>query len=181
VQITMLAAGWRAGERFTPRGWLGFAVAVAGVAWLVSPGSTAPPPLGAALMAVSGVAWGFYSLSGRRAADPLGATAGNFTRTLPFALVVSVLLAPGIRGSWLGVVLAIVCGALTSGVGYVIWYAALKGLDASRAALVQLSVPALAAIGGVLLLGEQITWRLVLCSVTILGGIALAIARPRRR
>jgi drug/metabolite transporter (DMT)-like permease len=178
VQITMLTAGLRAGERFTPLSWLGFAVAVAGVAWLVSPGVTAPPPLGAALMTVAGITWGFYSLSGRRA-DPLLATAANFGRALPFALVASVLLAPGIRGSWLGVGLAVVCGAVTSGVGYVIWYEALKGLDASRAAIVQLSVPALAAVGGVLFLAEQPSWRLALCSVAILGGIAIVLVQRR--
>jgi drug/metabolite transporter (DMT)-like permease len=179
VQITMLAAALRAGERLTPLSWLGFSAAVAGVAWLVSPGVSAPAPLGAALMAVSGAAWGFYSLRGRDVADPLRATAGNFARALPFAVVTSVLLAPGIRGSWTGVAIAVVCGALTSGVGYVVWYEALKGLDASRAAIVQLSVPALAALGGVLFLAEQITWRLVLCSGAILGGIALVLVQRR--
>ncbi len=179
VQITMLAVAFRTGERFTPLSWLGIAAAVAGVVWLVSPGVTAPAPLGAALMGVAGAAWGVYSLRGRGAAEPLRATARNFANALPFAVVVSVLLAPGIRGSWLGVALSLVCGAVTSGIGYVIWYEALKGLDASRAAIVQLSVPALAALGGVLFLSEQITWRLVLCSVVILGGIALVLAQRR--
>jgi len=177
VQITMLAAGLRAGERFTPLSWLGLAVAVVGVAWLVSPGVTAPPALGAALMAVAGMAWGFYSLRGRGVPDPLRATAGNFACAVPFALVAMVLLAPGMRGSWLGVGLALVCGAVTSGLGYVIWYEALRGLDATRAAAVQLSVPAIAALAGVALLAEQVTWRLLACSVAILGGIALVLAQ----
>ena len=179
VQVTMLGVGLRRGERLTPLSWLGFAVAVAGAVWLVSPGVAAPAPLGAVLMAVAGVAWGLYSLRGRGAADSLRATAGNFACALPFALVVSVLLAPGIRGSWLGVGLAVVCGAVTSGAGYVVWYEALKGLDASRAAIVQLSVPVLAALGGVLFLAEQTTWRLVLSSVAILGGIALVLTQRR--
>jgi drug/metabolite transporter (DMT)-like permease len=179
VQITMLGAGLRAGERLTALSWVGVAVAVAGVVWLVSPGVTAPSPLGAALMAIAGIAWGFYSLRGRGVADPLRATAGNFACALPFAVVASVLLAPGIRGVWLGTGLAVICGALTSGVGYVIWYEALKGLDASRAAIVQLCVPALAALGGVLFLAEAPSWRLTLCSAAILGGIALVLAQKR--
>ncbi len=179
VQITMLAAGLGSGERFTPLAWLGCAAAVAGVIWLLSPGVTAPPPLGAALMCLAGAAWGFYSLRGRGVADPLRSTASNFAYALPFAAVATVLLAPGIRGSWTGVAIAIVCGAVTSGVGYVIWYEALKGLDASRAAIVQLSVPALAALGGVVFLAEQVTWRLVLCSGAILGGIALVLVQRR--
>jgi drug/metabolite transporter (DMT)-like permease len=179
VQITMLAAGLRAGERLSAPAWLGFATAVAGVAALVSPGVTAPPALGAASMAIAGAAWGLYSLRGRGVADPLRATAGNFAHSLPFAIVVGVLLAPGIRGTWHGVMLATVCGAVTSGLGYVVWYEALRGLDASRAAIVQLSVPAIAGLGGVLLLAEPITWRLALCSAAILGGIAIVLAQRR--
>jgi drug/metabolite transporter (DMT)-like permease len=181
VQIAMLAVGLRAGERLAPLAWLGFAAAVAGVIWLVAPGVEAPSPLGAALMAVAGVAWGCYSLRGRGAADPLRATAGNFACALPFALVAGVLLAPGLHGTWRGVGLAVVCGALTSGLGYVVWYEALKGLDASRAAIVQLSVPALAALGGALLLSEQVTGRLLLSSAAILGGIALVLTQRRDR
>jgi drug/metabolite transporter (DMT)-like permease len=179
AQITMFASALRAGERLTPRSWLGFAAAVAGVVWLVAPGVTAPPLLGAASMGVAGVTWGLYTLRGRGPADPLRATAGNFACAVPFAVVVSVLLAPGIRGSWSGVGLAVVCGALTSGLGYVIWYEALKGLDASRAATVQLSVPVLAALGGVAFLSERLTWRLVLCSAAVLGGIAIVVAQRR--
>jgi drug/metabolite transporter (DMT)-like permease len=181
VQLTMLAAGIRAGERLSPLAWLGFAAAVAGVVWLVSPGVTAPPALGAAGMAIAGAAWGLYSLRGRGVADPLRATASNFAHALPFAIVVGVLLAPGIRGTWHGVAFAIVCGAITSGLGYVIWYEALKGLDASRAAAVQLSVPAIAALGGVLFLAEPVTWRLALCAAAILGGIALVLAQRGAR
>ena len=181
VQVTMLAAGLRAGERLSALAWLGLAVAVAGVVWLVAPGVTAPSPAGAVLMAVAGAAWGFYSLRGRGVIDPLRATAGNFAHAIPFALVVGVLLAPGIRGTWHGVSLAIVCGAITSGLGYVVWFEALKGLDAARAATVQLAVPALAAAGGALFLAEPVTLRLALCSAAVLGGIALVLAQQRGR
>ena len=177
VQLTMFAVGLRAGERFAPLSWAGLAAAVIGVAYLVSPGVTAPSPLGAALMAVAGVAWGIYSLRGRGVPDPLQATAGNFLRSVPFTVLVSAMLAGEMQGSAVGIALAVASGAITSAIGYVIWYAALAGLSATRAATVQLSVPAIAAIGGVLFLSEQITMRLLLSSVAILGGIALVFAQ----
>jgi len=181
VQLTMCLAGWRAGERFGTAGGLGFAAALAGLVALVLPGVTAPEPLGALSMAVAGVAWGVYSLRGRGVADPLAATASNFMGAAPMALAVSVLLFRSAHFSAAGIALAVASGALTSGVGYVIWYAALRGLTALRAAAVQLSVPPLAAFGGVLLLDEAITPRLVGASVAILGGIALVlVARVRR-
>lgn len=180
VQMTMFGAGLRAGEAFAPMSWTGLALAVAGLVFLVSPGLSAPPPLGAAMMAVAGVAWGVYSLRGRGQADPLAATAGNFLRAAPMALVLSALLLSRSHAEPAGVALAIASGALTSGVGYVIWYAALKGLTAMRAATVQLSVPPIAAFGGVLLLSEAITPRLATASAAILGGIALVLAsRPK--
>ncbi|WP_321951832.1 DMT family transporter [Paraburkholderia bannensis] len=180
VQLTMFAAGLRAGEQFAPLAWLGLALALAGLLYLVSPGVTAPTPLGAVLMSAAGIAWGVYSLRGRGVANPLAATAANFLRAAPMALLLSLLLsllhgrfhaAPG------GIALAIASGAVTSGIGYVIWYAALKGLSAMRAATVQLSVPPIAAFGAALLLSEDISMRLVTASVAILGGIALALAR----
>jgi drug/metabolite transporter (DMT)-like permease len=182
VQLTMLGAGLRAGEMFGPVAWSGFVLAVAGLIYLVSPGVTAPPALGAALMAVAGVAWGVYSLRGRGVADPLAATARNFVRAAPMALLLSALLAGtgSAHADAAGIALAVASGALTSGIGYVIWYAALPSLTAMRAATVQLSVPPIAAFGGVLFLSEAITPRLMLCSVAILGGIALVLMGKAR-
>ena len=171
----MFSAGLRAAESFRPLAWFGLVLAVGGLVYLVAPGLSAPPLLGASLMAAAGVAWGAYSLRGRGSADPLQATAGNFLRAAPFALGLSLLLITRAHASAAGVALAVASGALTSGVGYVIWYAALQGLTAMRAATVQLSVPPIAAFGGVLLLSEPITPRLALASVAILGGIALVL------
>lgn len=183
VQLTMFSVGLRSGEKFGSAAWLGLAVAVAGLVYLVSPGIAAPPPLGAASMAIAGVAWGVYSLRGRGVADPLAATAGNFARAAPFALLLSVLFIANARtyANGAGVVLAIVSGALTSGIGYVIWYAALSKLTAMRAATVQLSVPLIAAFGGVAFLSETITPRLVAASAAILGGIAMVLTSRSRK
>ena len=175
VQLTMFSVGLRSGERFGPIAWLGLALAVAGLVYLVSPGVAAPPLLGAALMAVAGVAWGVYSLRGRGVADPLAATAGNFARAAPLALVMSLLFVAHAHTNAAGSALAIASGALTSGIGYVIWYAALRTLSALRAATVQLSVPLIAALGGVVFLSEAITLRLAAASAAILGGIALVL------
>jgi drug/metabolite transporter (DMT)-like permease len=177
VQLTMFVVGLRAGERFPPLSWIGVVVAAIGMAYLVSPGVTAPSPIGAALMAVAGVAWGIYSLHGRRVADPLRATANNFLCSVPFTVLVSVILVGDVQASRSGVVLATASGAMTSALGYVVWYAALRGLSATRAATVQLSVPAIAAFGGVLLLSERVTARLFLSSLAILGGIALVFVQ----
>mgnify|MGYP003583468442 FL=1 len=180
VQITMLVAGWRAGESFGARGWLGFALAVGGFVGLVAPGVSAPAPLGSALMAVAGIAWGIYSLRGRGVADPLAVTAANFLRAAPLALLLSLMLASQAHAAMHGALLAVASGALTSGLGYVIWYAALPGLGALRAATVQLSVPLIAALGGVLLLAETPSLRLVLAGLAILGGIGLVLLGKRR-
>lgn len=179
VQLTMFGVGLAAGERFSPAAWAGLVLALAGLVYLVSPGVAAPAPLGAALMAAAGVAWGVYSLRGRRAADALAATAANFLRAAPLALATSAAaawwFAEGLRISGSGTALALVSGALSSGLGYVIWYAALPGLTALRAATVQLSVPPLAAFGGVLLLSEVLSARLLLASAAILGGVAVVL------
>ena len=186
VQVTMFTAGLRSGERFTAAAWAGLVLAVAGLLYLVSPGLTAPPPLGAALMAIAGFAWGIYSLRGRGAGDPVATTAGNFLRAAPLALLLSAAYAGAFQATFSGVALAVASGALTSGLGYVVWYAALPGLSALRATSVQLSVPPLAALGGALLLAEAVSLRLLLASAAILGGIALVLfsrslaARPRR-
>jgi drug/metabolite transporter (DMT)-like permease len=180
VQLTMFVAGLRAGERFTPAAWAGFALAVGGLLYLVSPGLTAPPLTGTLLMATAGIAWGVYSLRGRGAGEPVAATAGNFQRAAPLALVLSLVFASQFNVSRSGALLAIASGAITSGLGYVIWYAALPRLSALRAATVQLSVPPLAALGGVWLLSETLTPRLLLSSAAILGGIALVLASRSR-
>ena len=179
VQLTMFATALRSGERFPLPAWLGLALAVVGIVYLVSPGITAPDPLGAALMIVAGIAWGIYSLLGRQAADPLEATANNFLLSVPLALGLGLLFLDDLQFSTPGVLLAVASGALASGLGYVVWYAALAGLKATSAATVQLSVPVIAAIGGVMLLAEPLTLRLVLASAATLGGIALVLWQQR--
>lgn len=183
VQLTMFSVGLPSGEMFGPVAWVGFVLAVAGLVYLVSPGVTAPPPLGAALMAIAGIAWGVYSLRGCGGVDPLAATARNFLRAAPLTLVLSLLFIASAHADSVGVMLAIASGALTSGIRYVLWYAALRNLSAMRAATVQLWVPLIATFGGVLFLSEAIMLRLAAASVSILGGIALVLtgrARQRR-
>lgn len=180
VQLTMLGAGLGSGERFGTLAWLGFVLAAGGFVYLVLPGVAAPPLLGAVLMAIAGVAWGVYSLRGRGVADPLAATARNFLRAVPLALALSLLFVARAHADATGIALAVASGAVTSGLGYVIWYAALGRLSAMQAATVQLSVPLLAAIGGVLLLSEAITPRLAAASVAILGGIAIVLSQKSR-
>jgi len=181
VQLTMFGAALRAGERFAPLACAGLAVAALGLVYLVLPGVSAPPIVGAVLMASAGVAWGVYSLRGRGALDPLGATAGNFLRAAPMALVLWLPFAGIAHADTEGIALAIVSGAVTSGVGYAVWYTALRELSAMRAATVQLSVPPITAFGAVLFLAEPLTLRLVLASVAILGGIALVLAGRARK
>jgi drug/metabolite transporter (DMT)-like permease len=175
VQLTMLGVGLLRGERFAPAGWLGLALAMAGLAVLLLPGAAAPSPGGAVLMAGAGVAWGGYSLRGRGAADPLAATAAGFLRAAPLGILLALAFTSRLHADARGVGLAVVSGALTSGLGYVVWYAALRRLTALRAAAVQLSVPLVAALGGVLLLGEAFTLRLGLAALAILGGIGLVL------
>jgi drug/metabolite transporter (DMT)-like permease len=184
VQLSMLAAGLRAGERLMAAGWLGLALAGGGLVFLLLPGVAAPAPAGAALMAVAGVAWGIYSLRGRGAPDPLAATGGNFVRATLlgiFLWLAWMSWTASAHANAHGVALALASGALTSGLGYVVWYAALPRLAALQAASVQLSVPLIAALGGVLLLDEAFTARLAVASVAILGGIALVLLKGRRR
>jgi len=191
VQATMLGWAIIEGERPRPLVWIGLVVAVAGLVVLTRPGGGAPDPAGAALMALAGAAWGVYSLRGRGSAQPLVATAGNFVRTVPMAAVLAaaVMVVGGDRelhASGRGLALAVGSGALASGLGYTLWYAALRGLTATRAAIVQLLVPLLAAAAGVALLGETASLRLVIAGAAITGGVALAIggrpaAAPARR
>ena len=175
VQLTMIIAALRAGERFTRWSWAGLLAAVAGLLYLVSPGITAPEPMGAVFMVIAGLAWGLYSLVGRRAGNPLESTANNFILAAPMGIAVSLLFVADLQLSGRGLLLATASGSIASGLGYVTWYAALRGLTSTHAATVQLSVPVIAAIGGVLLLAEPVTLRLVLASAATLGGIALVL------
>jgi drug/metabolite transporter (DMT)-like permease len=179
VQVTMIAAGLRAGERPTPLRVLGIVAAVAGVVALVAPGVTAPEPLGALLMVAAGVAWGVYSLLGRGVQAPKLATARNFLLAAPVALLALPLAPDQLQLSPQGIALAVTSGALTSGLGYVVWYAALRGHSATSAAVVQLAVPVLAAAGGVALLGEEPTTRLVVAGALTLGGVLVAVLARR--
>jgi drug/metabolite transporter (DMT)-like permease len=175
VQITMIGAGLIKRERLSALGWGGLMLACAGLVALLAPGVTAPPLSNALLMGLAGIAWGVYSLRGRKAPDPLRATASNFLWSVPLALLSVPTFAHPPTVSTEGVALAVASGAIASGLGYVIWYAALAQLPAIAAASVQLSVPIIAAVGGVLFLGEHASVRLVLTSLAVLGGIALVL------
>ncbi len=179
VQVTMIGAGIAAGERPAPSVWAGLVLALGGLVHLSLRGARIPSPGGTALMLAAGAAWGVYSLRGRRAGPPLPAIADNFRRAAPLAALVWVVaaLAGAIHLTPAGTALAVSSGAITSGLGYVAWYGALPHLTAARAAVLQLSVPVLAAAGGVLLLGEVLTARLVVAGAAILAGIALATRR----
>jgi drug/metabolite transporter (DMT)-like permease len=180
VQATMILWGLRKGERLRTRQWLGLALAVAGLVALLFPGLSAPPINGALLMICAGIAWGIYSLRGKGPGDAATATAGNFLRAVVFATGLSMALLPWLKLDRGGVGYAILSGALASGIGYVIWYSALPGLKAASAATLQLSVPVLAAAGGILFLGESITLRYLLASIAVLGGIALVVTESAR-
>ena len=184
VQATMISHGLWAGERLRSLQLLGLLLALGGMVGLLLPGLAAPPLRGSILMLGAGVAWGFYSLRGKGAGDPTGVTAGNFMRAAPMALVLSVVLLgqPEVRASLdtAGFGYALASGALTSGIGYAIWYTALPALKATQAATVQLSVPVIAALGGIVFLGETLTLRLILASTAILVGIALVILERRQ-
>ena len=174
VQLTMIVVALARGERPGPLAWLGYALALAGLAWLVAPGVHAPPVGAAILMALAGAAWGVYTLKGRGATDPLADTSANFLRATPFAL--AAFAVPGPRHfSWPGVGLAVASGALASGVGYALWYRALPSLSRARAATLQLAAPALAAMLGVAVLGETATPRLLVAGTLVLGGIGLSV------
>jgi drug/metabolite transporter (DMT)-like permease len=179
VQATMIGRGIWQGERLARLQWLGLVLALSGLVGLMLPGLAAPPLLGAALMVLAGAAWGVYSLRGKGAGDPTLVTAGNFWRAAVLALVLSVVMQASalLSASWdaEGLAYAVASGAVTSGLGYALWYSVLPALKATQAATIQLSVPVIAALGGVALLGEVMTEQFVLASVATLGGIALVI------
>jgi drug/metabolite transporter (DMT)-like permease len=184
VQATMICWGLWRGERFGAGQLAGLALAVGGLVGLLLPGLSAPPLGGAALMLMAGVAWGVYSIRGKGAGDATRVTAGNFLRAVPFAIVLSALSLLPLAEARLdaaGVACALASGAITSGLGYAIWYTVLPALKATSAATVQLSVPVIAALGGIVFLGEAVTLRFALASIAILGGIALVILRAPSR
>ena len=178
VQVTMIGWGMVKGERPTARGAAGLALAFTGLIVLTAPGVTAPDVVGTLLMLGAGAAWGVYSLHGRLATAPIAGTAGNFVLALPLVLVALLPAFPQRLPSGEGVVLAVLSGAVASGLAYAAWYAAVARLAAWRAAIVQLSVPVITAMVAVPLLGETLSWRLVIAGAAVIGGVALALSRP---
>ncbi|WDR02486.1 DMT family transporter [Devosia algicola] len=181
VQFGMIARAVWTGDRPGGIEWLGIAIALAAFVYLVSPGLSAPDPLGSFLMVIAGLSWAGYSLLGRGSARPLADAAGSFVRLAPIALIMAIWGIVQHPPTSAGVLLAIGSGAIASGLGYAIWYAALPFLSRTRAAVVQLSVPAIAALGAALLFGEVLSARLIVASIVILGGIAIAIVGAERR
>ena len=179
VQLTMIGTAVCRGERLSILACLGMLIAGCGLVYLVFPGLAAPDPKYSALMASAGLAWGVYSLYGSRGEDPTSATANNFLYATPVALVVSIAGFSNLHFTWPGAVLAVISGAVTSALGYAIWYAALKRIDSTTAATLQLSVPALATLGGVLVLAEPLTLRIVLATLLTIGGIAISLKPPQ--
>jgi drug/metabolite transporter (DMT)-like permease len=175
VQLTMLLAAHLCGEPFRRNELIGAGLAFAGLCYLVTPGVTAPSLTGSLLMAGAGIAWGIYSLRGRRSLDPLSETTRNFALTLPCVALLGLCFFNDSHVSLQGGLLAFLSGGLASGVGYALWYAALPGMTATRASIVQLAVPLLAALAGTIFLAEALSARLVFAAAAILGGIALAV------
>jgi drug/metabolite transporter (DMT)-like permease len=180
VQITMMGAALRAGERPGLRQWIGLVLAFSGLAYLVRPGLASPSPAAASLMALAGVSWAIYTLRGRQAGSPLADTTGNFVRTLPLVLLLGAVSFPTWHLELRGVLLAVASGALASGLGYAVWYLALVRLTRTRAAVVQIAVPVLTALAGSMFLAEPIPERLVAAGTMVLGGIALAVVSTPR-
>jgi len=175
VQTTMVAGALWAGDRPSVPEWVGWLLAVSGFVYLVSPGLTAPSPFGSVLMGIAGIGWGIYSLRGRNEPFALAGTTYNFVRSVPLVIVVSAMTLKDVHLSANGILLATMSGAITSGVGYSIWYTVLRSISSMQAAMVQLSVPVLAAAGGILFLAESVSLRLIISGLLILGGIFLAI------
>lgn len=180
VQVTMIVYGLWVGERLLKLQLAGLALAFGGLLLLFLPGLSTTPPLASSLLMLgAGVCWGVYSLRGRGAGDPVRISAGNFTRAVAFTVALSIFMLSRLSLDVAGIWYAIISGALTSGLGYVVWYMAMPMLKATNAAIIQLSVPVIAAAGGIVFLDESITLRLALASGAILGGIALVIIRKQ--
>lgn len=176
VQITMITSAMISGNRLGTLELIGIAIAFAGLVYLVFPGLTAPPLLSSMLMAAAGSAWGVYTLRGRSSSDPIAETTGNFVRSVPMVVIAAIPFVSGLQISDRGIVLAVLSGAVASGVGYAVWYAALKYHTATSAGVLQLAVPIITGAGGLVLLSEAAELRLLTASVLVLGGILLAIA-----
>jgi len=177
VQVTMFAGALFAGERPGKWRWIGSAVALSGLVYLLAPSGQAPDLFGAVLMAAAGIGWGCYSLVGRNIARPLEATAANFLFSIPVAAVIWLAIGDPVAAAWNGIILAAVSGGVTSGLGYALWYSVLPKLDRSLAAIAQLTVPVIALAGGVVFLGEGLSLRFALASILVLGGIGISIRR----
>jgi len=175
VQITMIALSLLSGNRLHFTEWLGVIIAFAGFIYLFLPGVTAPTTTGFLLMTVAGVAWGIYTINGKGSKNPLSDTTFNFLRTVPFIIIMLLVVLKDVNFTSKGILLAIISGGVTSGIGYTIWYMALKGLTSTQAAVVQLLVPVIAAFGGVIFIFEKITFRLTISSTMILGGILIVV------
>lgn len=175
VQLTMIATALVKGERPRPLEWLGLFIALGGLIYLVFPGLASPPLVSSALMVAAGAAWGFYTLRGKGSADPLAETTGNFVRSVPMVVLAGLPFLSQIHLSTRGILLAVLSGAVASGIGYTVWYAALKHHTSTRAAILQLAVPIIAAGGGILFLSEAVALRLLIAAILILGGILLTV------
>jgi len=175
VQITMILKSYLSGTRLLLMEWVGVFVAFSGIVYLVLPGVTAPSLTGFSLMTLAGIAWGLYTLEGRGSTNPLADTSNNFLRSIPFVIVLCLFFFHNVHMTRQGIILAAISGSITSGVGYTLWYTALRGLSATQAAVVQLSVPVIAGFGGVVFVSEQINLRLTLSALLTLGGILMVI------
>ncbi|MGE0882013.1 MAG: DMT family transporter [Blastocatellales bacterium] len=173
VQVTMICAALYSGERLRLAQWIGLAVAISGLTYLVLPGLSAPDPIGALLMCLAGIAWSVYSIRGKGVSAPISMTAGNFLCAAPFALLATAIAHDSVHLKLPGILLALISGVVTSGLGYVIWYKALRNLTTTQASAAQLVVPVFAALGGVAFLSEPMSLRLIIASILILGGVAL--------
>jgi drug/metabolite transporter (DMT)-like permease len=181
VQTTMLTVGLSRGEKPHILEWLSLLIALSGLMYILFPGLSAPDPLGAFLMVTTGIAWAFYTLRGKGVKDPLETTATNFIFSVPMILCIYFLNFPKTHVNTEGVAYAVASGAIASGVGYVVWYAALRGLTTTQAALLQLSVPVIAAFGGIIFLSETLTTRLIIGGILIIGGVTLAlVGKPKK-
>lgn len=175
VQITMILLSLLSGTRLHLTEWAGVALAFTGFVYLILPGVTAPSTIGFVLMTTAGIAWGVYTLTGRNSKYPLMDTAYNFIRTIPLVILLVLISITSAHYSFEGVLLAVLSGGIASGIGYTIWYMALGGLSATQAAVVQLSVPVIAALGGIVFVSETVTARLAISATLILGGIFFVV------
>jgi drug/metabolite transporter (DMT)-like permease len=181
VQVTMLGSALVMGEDIGVFQWVGLAAAIGGLVYLVMPGMSAPGLAGSLLMCIAGIAWGVYSIIGKGATAPIAMTAGNFYRSIPMVILASAVAYPKVYLQPSGILLALISGSVTSGLGYVLWYRALRDLTMVRASILQLLVPVLAAVGGIGLLGEEVSARLIIASILILGGVSLAVVVRKAR